>query len=128
MPAGDGLVGRWAGRHARNLPRAGRLTRMDLGIEGRVALVTGGSRGIGRAIADALEAEGARVVTAARHGADHVYDAADLDAIGPLCDAVGPVDVLVLNTGGPPLDPDPLSFAAADWELAHRTLVIAPML
>jgi 3-oxoacyl-[acyl-carrier protein] reductase len=34
----------------------------------------------------------------------------------------------VLNTGGPPLDPDPLAFGAADWELAHRTLVIAPML
>jgi 3-oxoacyl-[acyl-carrier protein] reductase len=63
-----------------------------------------------------------------RHGADHAYDSADLDAVGPLCDAVGPVDILVLNTGGPPLDADPLSFGAEQWELAHRTLVVAPML
>ena len=43
---------------------------MDLGLEGKVALVTGASRGIGRAIALALAAEGSRVVMCARNAAD----------------------------------------------------------
>jgi NAD(P)-dependent dehydrogenase (short-subunit alcohol dehydrogenase family) len=41
---------------------------MDLGLDGKVALVTGASRGIGRAIADALLAEGCRVAICARDG------------------------------------------------------------
>jgi 3-oxoacyl-[acyl-carrier protein] reductase len=39
---------------------------MDLGIAGRVAVVTGGGRGIGAAVADALRAEGGTVVDASR--------------------------------------------------------------
>jgi 3-oxoacyl-[acyl-carrier protein] reductase len=50
---------------------------MDLGITGKVALVSGGSKGIGRAVVDLLAAEGALVVVAARgkEGVDETVDA-----------------------------------------------------
>jgi 3-oxoacyl-[acyl-carrier protein] reductase len=114
---------------------------MDLGIGDRVALVTGASKGIGRAIAAELAHEGVRVAissrsrekidaTAAEIGASgFVLDSADLDAIdGVVAEvegALGPVDILVCNTGGPPGNPDPLSFSREQWETAYRTLVLA---
>ena len=116
---------------------------MDLGLTGRVALVTGGTRGIGRAIAQALLAEGARVAITGRDvsaidavaselGADgFVFDSGDLAAGPRLIDAIeadlGPVDIYVANTGGPRRDPDPLAFSTAEWERAHRELVVSPM-
>ena len=116
---------------------------MDLGIAGRVALVTGGSRGIGLAVARGLAAEGVRVAVAARKrdavqaaaeqigGRGFVFDSGDLDAIPGLLDDVeatlGPVDIYIANTGGPPAGPDPLGFPREAWEAAHRTLVLSPM-
>jgi 3-oxoacyl-[acyl-carrier protein] reductase len=104
---------------------------VDLGLAGRVALVTGASRGIGRAIADALAAEGCAVARASRSSA-YAFDSADLGAVDPLIDAVeadlGPIDVYVANTGGPPRYDDPLAIPAAEWEAAHRALVVSPML
>jgi 3-oxoacyl-[acyl-carrier protein] reductase len=40
---------------------------------------------------------------------------------------LGPIDVLVANTGGPPPGPDPLGFSREQWEAAYRDLVLAPL-
>ena len=116
---------------------------MDLGLEGKVALVTGASKGLGRAIAAELVAEGARVavssrsrerieVAAAEIGAvAFVHDTAELDDAARLAADVesqlGPIDVLVCNTGGPPGGPDALAFTREQWEDAYGSLVLGPM-
>ncbi len=90
---------------------------MDLALDGLRALVGGASRGLGRAIATELAAEGARVALSARPGS-RLDDAAaavggeavpaDLSAIdGPASavagavDRLGGLDLLVVNSGGP---------------------------
>ena len=116
---------------------------MDLGLHGRVALISGASQGLGRAIAAELAAEGATVAISSRSrekvdaaaaeigATGFVWDTDDVVGAGALLDevaaALGPVDVLVCNTGGPPAGADPLGFPRADWEAAYRSLVLAPM-
>jgi len=117
---------------------------MDLGLTGRIALVTGASQGIGRAIAAELAAEGARVAISSRSreridetardlgATGFVHDAEDVDGAPALVAQVaerlgGPVEVLVTNTGGPPAGADPLGFTREQWESAYRALVLGPM-
>jgi 3-oxoacyl-[acyl-carrier protein] reductase len=70
---------------------------MDLGIAGRVAVVTGASRGIGAATAELLEADGARVVRVSRGDG---IDVKARDAAERIAERAGaPVDILVNNAG-----------------------------
>jgi 3-oxoacyl-[acyl-carrier protein] reductase len=94
---------------------------MDLGLGGSRALITGGSRGIGFAVADALAAEGAAVAIVARNAdglaaaarrlarrgtrvttaAADVTDTAMLNrAVGEIAESLGGLDHLVANVGG----------------------------
>jgi 3-oxoacyl-[acyl-carrier protein] reductase len=116
---------------------------MDLGLDGRVALVMGSSAGIGLGIAGALAREGARVAVVSRslgrageaaatiggEAAPFVADTTDLDRLAELPAeveaALGPVEILVANTGGPPLG-SALMHELEDWERAYRSLVLAP--
>jgi 3-oxoacyl-[acyl-carrier protein] reductase len=115
---------------------------MDLGLSGKVALVTGASQGIGFGIAKELAAEGAQVAVSSRtqekieaaageiSARAYVHDTLELDSGPDLIAAVerdlGPIDILVTNTGGPP-GGDPLAFTREQWEAAHRELVVAPI-
>jgi 3-oxoacyl-[acyl-carrier protein] reductase len=96
---------------------------VDLGIQGKSALVVAGSRGLGRASAEALAAEGARVMVSARDavsldalrsslrstGASVETTVADItdpstpaELVAATVDAFGSVDIVIANAGGPP--------------------------
>lgn len=114
---------------------------MDLGLKGKVALVAAASRGLGRAVAEELAAEGAALALCARNagplaevcrhverasGASVIGVAGDLSSAedvariaGAAFERFGRVDILVTNAGGPP--PGRFeSLTAQDWEAATR--------
>ena len=116
---------------------------MDLQLAGRLALVLGGTRGLGLACARSLAAEGVRVIVNGRdpaRGAEVTASlppgsvfvpgdvgsvegrAAVLAALAP----IGDPDIVVTNAGGPPAGP----FAATDaamWQRAFETSVAGPL-
>jgi 3-oxoacyl-[acyl-carrier protein] reductase len=113
---------------------------MDLGLKGKAALVAASSQGIGRAVAEALAAEGADLVICSRgkeplekarqdlegHGVRVVAVQANLSeptgveaVVAAAQDAFGRVEILVTNTGGPPAGPFEAHSPEA-WEAAVR--------
>src|SRR5271156_6449691 len=118
---------------------------MDLGLQGKTALVLAGGGGLGRAIAKSLAREGARLAVAGI-GADSidgtlaeltqvdgkniglVWDLADLarieENVSHVEKELGPVDILVNNTGGPP----PTTAAGQDpalWSKHFQAMVLS---
>ena len=119
---------------------------MDLGLKNKVALVAAGSRGLGRAVAEELAAEGASLVLCARDvntltetaaaiadaSGAHVLavpaDVTNVDSIKQLVEAgvdrFGRIDILVTNAGGPPAGTfDQLS--REQWDEALRLTLLS---
>jgi 3-oxoacyl-[acyl-carrier protein] reductase len=118
---------------------------MDFGIAGRVAVVGGASSGLGAAVAEALAAEGCRLLLWSRNEeglrevADRITDArgaevevvaadaADPDAATKVFESAtghyGNVDICILNAGGPPTS-DPLATEADAWRRSFQLLAI----
>lgn len=117
---------------------------MDLGLRGKVALVSASSKGLGRAVAEELGAEGANLVMCARgegvlgetadsirkrSGVTVVAVPADVSdpagsarVVKAALDAFGKVDILVTNSGGPPSGPFE-TFTPEMWDSAIRLLL-----
>jgi len=117
---------------------------MDLQLKGKTALILGGSKGLGRGVADALAAEGVAVALVARgqealdravseitsRGAKAVGFAADVanwqsleDAANAARKQLGPIDILLNNSGGPP--PSGVSGVPAKvWEEQFHAMVL----
>lgn len=114
---------------------------MDLGLKGRRALVTAASKGLGKACAAALAAEGARVYISSRSaeaiaaagreiGAEawsvaDVSKAADIESVvTAAARKLGGIDVLVVNAGGPP--PGVFqSLPVESWDQAHALTLMS---
>ncbi|GAA2734793.1 glucose 1-dehydrogenase [Actinocorallia aurantiaca] len=122
--------------------------REMFGLDGRVALVTGGSSGIGRGMAVALGRAGAKVVVAARgeealrdtvaelrsHGCDAAYVRADLGRRDEVAEAAehavgffGEIDVLVNSAGVNPR-PHMDALTEGEWDLTMDVNLRAPFL
>jgi 3-oxoacyl-[acyl-carrier protein] reductase len=113
---------------------------VNLGLTGKTLVVCGGSRGLGRAVAEALLAEGAQVLIVARDpeaaaselGDRAVACQADLgtvsgvDAVVGAASVLGGLDGVLVNAGGPPPG-EVLDVDDEPWEDAYRLLIGNPI-
>jgi 3-oxoacyl-[acyl-carrier protein] reductase len=112
---------------------------MDLGLAGRTYVVTGGSRGLGRATAEVLAAEGAMVVIGSRsapspavrgavtHVALDVADPAAADQlVATALSSYGRLDGALLSVGGPPLG-SAMDVDDDTWRTAFESVFLGPL-
>ncbi|WP_322073524.1 SDR family oxidoreductase [Burkholderia cepacia] len=117
---------------------------MDLGIEGKTALVCAASKGLGRGCAEALAAEGVNLVIVARtrdtleETAEEIRAGANVSVTAVACDITTPdgraaalaacpqPDILVTNAGGPPPG-DFRDFSHDDWIRALESNMLTPI-
>lgn len=114
---------------------------MDLKLTNKIAVVLAASKGLGKAIATTLSAEGAKVIIGARNQADleqtakeinqltrnevvaipvDVTDATQMESfIQQAADTFGGIDILLNNAGGPPFDKFE-NFDETDWQKAFE--------
>lgn len=118
---------------------------MDLGLSGRTILVSGATRGIGRAIASRLATEGADLMICSRSAADLDATVRSLRAggaraeglavdltdegvaaqlVGAALEAFGRLDGVVANAGGAVGRPRLVDTTAEDWEATYRWNVV----
>jgi NAD(P)-dependent dehydrogenase (short-subunit alcohol dehydrogenase family) len=100
---------------------------MNLGIEGRVCVITGGTRGIGAATARMLAQEGARVLSVARHGADVELDVTASDAAERVLAACPEPPWALVNNAGTSQARALEDLTDADWQQQWELHVMAPM-
>jgi 3-oxoacyl-[acyl-carrier protein] reductase len=116
---------------------------MMLGLKGKSFVVGGASRGLGRAVAEQLVAEGARVLLVARDAttiqevaqelgeqaypcAANLSEASNIDEVVEAATRLGGLDGVLVNSGGPPFGPA-LELSDDQWLEAFRILIGGPV-